>query len=344
MYLVCDGGGTKTDFLLFEKTGCVRGRAQGAGANANFVPPAEAAHTVYAGVMECLAQAGAAPAQVREFVLFIPGFRPALPELETLLGSGNVRQLGDEKNAFYAALGAPCGIAVLSGTGSFATGRDKAGRTATAGGWGPLFSDEGSGYHIGVLCLSRLALLHDTHVTGTLLEKNVLEMLGLPDVLSIRDAAYRPDFTRRHVARLSYAVERSAREGDANACAVLDEAACALARLAATVAGQLDADGLPVALTGGDPKGRGEQTAAEDEKVLAFQSLELHVPANPLIDFQVHDPKFYKKKERRIVAATIRKMQAPNHDAAVFDVSGSPLLNFPYTFTPPINPTTAPMA
>ena len=83
---------------------------------------------------------------------------------------------------------------------------------------------------------------------------------------------------------------------------------------------------------------------AEDEKVLAFQSLELHVPANPLIDFQVHDPKFYKKKERRIVAATIRKMQAPNHDAAVFDVSGSPLLNFPYTFTPPINPTTAPMA
>ena len=167
LYLVCDGGGTKTDFLLFEKTGRVRGRAQGAGANANFVPPAEAAHTVYAGVMECLAQAGAAPAQVREFVLFIPGFRPALPELETLLGSGNVRQLGDEKNAFYAALGAPCGIAVLSGTGSFATGRDKAGRTATAGGWGPLFSDEGSGYHIGVLCLSRLALLHDTHVTAS---------------------------------------------------------------------------------------------------------------------------------------------------------------------------------
>lgn len=107
LYLVCDGGGTKTDFLLFEKTGRVRGRAQGAGANANFVPPAEAAHTVYAGVMECLAQAGAAPAQVREFVLFIPGFRPALPELETLLGSGNVRQLGDEKNAFYAALARP---------------------------------------------------------------------------------------------------------------------------------------------------------------------------------------------------------------------------------------------
>ena len=39
-----------------------------------------------------------------------------------------------------------------------------------------------------------------------------------------------------------------------------------------------------------------------------------------------------------MVAATIRKMQAPNQLAAVFDVSGSPELNFPYTFTPPIKP------
>jgi hypothetical protein len=36
----------------------------------------------------------------------------------------------------------------------------------------------------------------------------------------------------------------------------------------------------------------------------------------------------YRKKERRIVADTIRKIQAPNQLAAVLDVSGSPLLNF----------------
>jgi hypothetical protein len=52
----------------------------------------------------------------------------------------------------------------------------------------------------------------------------------------------------------------------------------------------------------------------------------------------------YKKKERRMVADTIRKIHAPNHDAAVLLVSGSPLENFEYTFTPPIKPTTAPMA
>lgn len=45
-----------------------------------------------------------------------------------------------------------------------------------------------------------------------------------------------------------------------------------------------------------------------------------------------------------MVAATIRKMQAPNQLAAVLLVSGSPDENFEYTLTPPIKPTTAPMA
>lgn len=52
----------------------------------------------------------------------------------------------------------------------------------------------------------------------------------------------------------------------------------------------------------------------------------------------------YKKKERNMVAATIRKIQAPNQLAAVFEVSGSPEENFPYTLTPPMRPITAPIA
>jgi hypothetical protein len=45
-----------------------------------------------------------------------------------------------------------------------------------------------------------------------------------------------------------------------------------------------------------------------------------------------------------MVAETIRKIHAPNHDAAVFDVSGSPLENLLYTLTPPMRPITAPRA
>ena len=34
----------------------------------------------------------------------------------------------------------------------------------------------------------------------------------------------------------------------------------------------------------------GKQPGGEHEKVLAFQALELYVPANPLVDFKVHNP------------------------------------------------------
>ena len=55
---------------------------------------------------------------------------------------------------------------------------------------------------------------------------------------------------------------------------------------------------------------------------------ELHALADSLVDSifhnYLHDRLDYKKKERRIVAATIRKIHAPNHEAAVLLVSGSP--------------------
>ena len=71
--------------------------------------------------------------------------------------------------------------------------------------------------------------------------------------------------------------------------------------------------------------------AREQEQVLRLQAPELHALADSLVDSifhnYLHDRLDYKKKERRIVAATIRKIHAPNQLAAVFDVSGSPLEN-----------------
>ena len=45
-----------------------------------------------------------------------------------------------------------------------------------------------------------------------------------------------------------------------------------------------------------------------------------------------------------MVAATIRKIQAPNQLAAVFEVAGSPLEKLLNNFNPPIKPQTATMA
>lgn len=251
LYLVCDGGGTKTDFLLFDQKGNVLARDRQGGANANFIEPQRAADAVVKGISNCLSHAGASLADVRLTSLFIPGFRPAMGLLEAQFPQMEIRQAGDEKNAFYAALGLPYGIAVLAGTGSFATGRSREGNSAKAGGWGPLFSDEGSGYHIGVLCLARLAMLSDQGASGSVLEQETLRFLNLEDVPALREAAYQPDFTRARVAQLSRVVAKAAAQGDEDACTILDQAAAALAELAARVADRLGEQDLPVSLTGG---------------------------------------------------------------------------------------------
>lgn len=71
-----------------------------------------------------------------------------------------------------------------------------------------------------------------------------------------------------------------------------------------------------------------KQPTCENEQVLSFQSLELDRPADTFVDVVItHRASVYRKNERRMVAATIKKIHAPNHDAAVLLVSGSPELN-----------------
>lgn len=69
----------------------------------------------------------------------------------------------------------------------------------------------------------------------------------------------------------------------------------------------------------------GKQASRKEEEVLRLQALELHRPTYTLVDFPLSH--CYRKKERRIVAATMRKIHAPNQEAAVLLVSGSPELN-----------------
>jgi len=60
-----------------------------------------------------------------------------------------VEVLSDAQIAHLGALGGGAGVLILAGTGSIVIGRDRAGRWARAGGFGPLLGDEGSGFWLG---------------------------------------------------------------------------------------------------------------------------------------------------------------------------------------------------
>lgn len=251
MYLVCDGGGTKTEYLLFDKTGRVHGRSKTTGSNALFTDPVVAAEAVCFGIRDCLNQAAVTAEGLSGIALFIPGFREALDLVKAQYPQVEISLFGDEYNAYYGALGEPGGIAVLAGTGSFAVGRTRTGEWFKAGGWGPLFDDKGSGYHIGIMCLERITHLYDLGVDDSVLQNCALKHLNLADVAQIRRAAYQADFTRAHVASLSYAVASAAKLADEDALQILDQAAAALVDLASTVTRYFEQSEVPVSLIGG---------------------------------------------------------------------------------------------
>lgn len=251
MYLVCDGGGTKTEYLLFDSTGYVHGRSRTQGTNAIFVNPESAADAVCSGISDCLRQAGAKETDLDGICLFIPGFGHSADAVRERFPKTALTVLSDACNAYYGAMGKPGGIVVLSGTGSFAVSRDEKGKWLTVGGWGPLFGDKGSGYHIGLLCLDKITQRFDRGFSDTLLQNAALRQLKMPDIPSLRRGAYQPEFTRERIARLSYTVAEAAKADDPDALEILDTAASCLVDLAAAAEERMEADRLPVSLIGG---------------------------------------------------------------------------------------------
>lgn len=253
-YIVCDAGGTKGEFLLFNSHGMILAKSKSSAANAIFTGEQQAVYVVKEGILSCLKQADLALKDITEIALFIPGFKPCLHILKQELQFNKIELQGDEENAFYGALGKGQGIVVLSGTGSFALGKDYKGNRAVSGGWGPLIGDFGSGYHIGILCLTRLTQLYDMQLKGGLLEELVLEKLDIKTTAELRHIVYKQDFTRSAIAALCTIVAKAAEENDRTAQKILQEASQELVNLAAMAAGRIDSCGLEVSLIGGVSK------------------------------------------------------------------------------------------
>jgi N-acetylglucosamine kinase-like BadF-type ATPase len=139
------------------------------------------------------------------------------------------------------AAGTPGGIgmAVIAGTGSLAFGRNAAGQTARAGGWGYLIGDEGSGYAIARQTLQAAARVWDGRGPQTALGERLLAELDLAQPSELVHAVYGCQQDRHWLAGLARVAVEAADAGDTIACRIIDEAAADLAAMCAAVARQL---------------------------------------------------------------------------------------------------------
>lgn len=249
-----DGGATKTAIVVVDRHGDVVTRAQTTTSNAAVIGHDKAAETLR-GLLRDAARAADATLPFAGAWFGLSGadrpedhalLRPRLQELAT-----DIRMTNDAEMAL-GALPNGVGIVVVAGTGSICFGQNENGDHARAGGWGHIFSDEGSGYGLAVAALRAFAAQHDGRGPETSLTSRLVERWEIDDPFSIINRIYDPETTKSDIARMSRIVVDEAASGDEVAREILDQGAADLASFCAAVAHRLGlGPELNVACVGG---------------------------------------------------------------------------------------------
>jgi len=260
-FLGIDGGGTKTDFLLIDETGRVL--ASYHGGSAYYLETGfDALQAMLAeGIAATLKQGGISASRLEFAFIGLPAYGEdsvLLSRLDRIaadvLPQKKFRCGNDMVCGWAGALAGSDGINIVAGTGSIAYGEFEA-RRARAGGWGELFSDEGSAHWIAREALTLFSRMSDGRAVKSPLYELIRDRFHLHVDLDICAVVYGPPpLTRSKLAALAPLVGRAARAGDESARQLFEQAAQHLAAIVHAVRDQLDVPPgtpLPVSYSGG---------------------------------------------------------------------------------------------
>jgi N-acetylglucosamine kinase-like BadF-type ATPase len=258
LLLGIDGGGSKTVVLLADHNGAVLGRGVAGGSNVRAKGLEAAAAAISAAVAAAYAQAGIVPRPATVACLGLAGAgRPAEQAMvqawatQTRLAERTM-VFDDASLVLAAGLPERWGIALIAGTGSIALGRDSAGATGRAGGWGPLLGDEGSGADIARAALRAVCRAADGRGPATELLPAFLAHWRLANPSALIPFVYEASAFHTMLAEVPPLVVAAAARGDDVARELLTTAGHELAVAGMAVAGQLAlGPSLPLALAGG---------------------------------------------------------------------------------------------
>jgi N-acetylglucosamine kinase-like BadF-type ATPase len=247
LFLGVDGGQSGTTALIGDDSGRVLGA--GSGGPCNHAAAEEGRGKLIRAVGDAVgaacARAGLDGLAVR-FAAVCLGMSGG-PEdkreiLREMLPADVVVVTDDAAIALAGATGGEPGIVTVAGTGSISFGRNAAGATARAGGWGYIFGDEGAGFDIVRQALRAVLRAEEGWGPRTALTGALLDGAGCAKAANANDMLHRfytPDWPRWRIAALAPLVDEAAMAGDPVARDILHNAAQQLAVLTAAVRRQL---------------------------------------------------------------------------------------------------------
>ncbi len=280
-FLGIDGGQSSTTALIGDENGCVVG--YGRSGPCNHVAASEGREKFRNAVGGSIRQAWErAAVEAVPFAAACLGFSGGAADKEALARElVEAEQLTVTHDAMIALAGATAGdpgIIVIAGTGSIAFGRNAAGRTARAGGWGYVFGDEGGGFDIARQALRAALRQEEGWGPSTSLHARLMEASDLTSANDLMHRFYTPEWPRPRIAALARLVDEAAGDGDSIARDILHHAAEELARIAEAVRGQLFEGAAPAKICPIGSVFRGATLRAQ------FQKLMERNPANWVLE------------------------------------------------------------
>lgn len=227
-----DSGGTNYRVMACDLEGNTLGSYTGPPANHYSLSPEACAARINRNIDACLAQFGGGRSDACHIVCGTTGLDSDEDAiiLNRLYGglpgfSCPIQVMNDAELAHNTVTGGE-GVLVISGTGSIAFGRSKAGRTARSGGWlFTILGDEGSGSWVSRAALREVGrYLDGAAPAGPMVERvcGQLQVLDRGDLNRIAAAAGKQPWTIPPLGKL---VNEAADAGDAAALAILRKSA-----------------------------------------------------------------------------------------------------------------------
>src|SRR5437667_8723732 len=229
-----EGGGTKTAWILVERSGDeLNILDQGTLPSSNFrLATPDRLRAIFSEL----------PKQINRAGVFLAGCGTAedrhslsnlcaeiWPSVKILTGS-------DRDSGLAAALGHADGIVVNAGSGSSVTGR-RGDKIEKAGGWGHILGDAGGGYFLVIQALRLILREYDRHRGEAAFTAKILRALSLNNLDELIRWAQTAD--KMDIAMLASVVFEAAAGGDARVMEIIEEGARVLCEYTEAVASSL---------------------------------------------------------------------------------------------------------
>lgn len=232
-----DGGGTKTEFVLFDKEGNVKAVSRHEGSNPNDRGIEQSLEVLSTGLDQLLR--GKTPVAVFAGIggVSLEKYQIAIKEhlnnrFHTLIGADT-----DAANVLSMGADPDNSLAVICGTGSCVFVR-KGTERYRLGGWGYLLDQAGSAYDVGKDGLRCALAAEDGLAPKSLLSEMMTQALG-GSIFSNISMIYNNG--RPYIADLALVVLEAAKAGDSNALDILEQNAQRLGKLLAVAVERYDA-------------------------------------------------------------------------------------------------------